>query len=50
MREQCWLNEILVGCHWTTEGLKSDADELPQEVEASEDALAAILAGTILLK
>lgn len=46
VREQCWLNEILLACHWTTEGLKMDADELPQDDEATEAELETILAGT----
>jgi len=45
VREQCWLNEILNGCHWTTEGLTMDADELPKESEATEEELQAILDG-----
>ncbi|KAJ7590744.1 hypothetical protein C8J56DRAFT_541069 [Mycena floridula] len=53
VREQCWLNETLLECHWTTEGLKMDkmpVDELPEEEECTdlEAELQAVLAGTII--
>ncbi|KAJ7502805.1 hypothetical protein B0H11DRAFT_1986434 [Mycena galericulata] len=48
VREQCWLNEILLGCHWTTEGITMDADDLPlDESDATEDELQAVLSGSI---
>ncbi|KAJ6558539.1 hypothetical protein DFH09DRAFT_1037086 [Mycena vulgaris] len=44
VREQCWLNEILLGCHWTTEGITVGADDLPvDESDATEDELQAVL-------
>ncbi|KAG6888002.1 hypothetical protein C0992_009955 [Termitomyces sp. T32_za158] len=46
VREQCWLNEILSGCVWTAEGLKSCTDKLPDEQETTEGELQAILDGT----
>jgi hypothetical protein len=49
VREQCWLNEIISGCQWTTEGLKAEASELPAEIEATEDELQAVLGGSYIL-
>ncbi|KAF7321439.1 hypothetical protein MKEN_00664400 [Mycena kentingensis (nom. inval.)] len=47
VREQCWLNEILLGCHWSTEGIAKDAEDVPaDDTEATEEQLAAILNGT----
>lgn len=46
VREQCWLNEILSGCVWTAEGLKSSTDMLPDEKETTEEELQAILDGS----
>ncbi|KAJ7755727.1 hypothetical protein DFH07DRAFT_743050 [Mycena maculata] len=50
VREQCWLNEILLGCHWTTEGITMDADDLPvDESDATEEELQAVLsAGSMI--
>ncbi|KAJ7647522.1 hypothetical protein FB45DRAFT_893657 [Roridomyces roridus] len=49
VREQCWLNEILLGCHWTTEGITMDADDLPvDESDATEEELQAVLSGTVI--
>ncbi|KAJ7209620.1 hypothetical protein GGX14DRAFT_452261 [Mycena pura] len=49
VREQCWLNEILLGCHWTTEGLATDVNDLPaDDSDATEDELHAILNGTMI--
>ncbi|KAJ6603126.1 hypothetical protein B0H10DRAFT_648335 [Mycena sp. CBHHK59/15] len=49
VREQCWLNEILLSCHWTTEGILAEADELPTaESEATEGELQAVLSGTMI--
>jgi len=45
VREQCWLNEILSGCDWTFEGLKTANDEVIQESEATEEELQAVLNG-----
>ncbi|KAG5649445.1 hypothetical protein H0H81_003852 [Sphagnurus paluster] len=45
VREQCWLNEILAGCQWKAEGLKTSLGELPQENPATEEELQAILNG-----
>ncbi|KAJ3518125.1 hypothetical protein NLJ89_g42 [Agrocybe chaxingu] len=28
VREQSWINETLLGCHWTTEGLKSEEEDI----------------------
>ncbi|KAF8170244.1 hypothetical protein K438DRAFT_1854278 [Mycena galopus ATCC 62051] len=48
VREQCWLNEILLSCQWTTEGISKDADEVPvDESEATEDELQTVLTGTL---
>ncbi|KAF7362076.1 hypothetical protein MVEN_00553200 [Mycena venus] len=48
VREQCWLNEILLGCHWTTEGITKDADDVPvDETGATEDELQAVLTGSM---
>ncbi|KAG6920101.1 hypothetical protein DXG01_010169 [Tephrocybe rancida] len=46
VREQCWLNEILSGCHWTAEDLRTNVDELSKETEATEDELQAVLNGS----
>ncbi|KAJ7124939.1 hypothetical protein C8R44DRAFT_668822 [Mycena epipterygia] len=49
VREQCWLNEILLGCHWTTEGITMDADDLPMdESDATENELQAVLSGSLI--
>lgn len=49
VREQCWLNEILLGCHWTTEGITLEADNLPvDDTEATEDELNAVLSGSLI--
>ncbi|GLB37276.1 hypothetical protein LshimejAT787_0403270 [Lyophyllum shimeji] len=47
VREQCWLNEILSGCQWTPEGLKTGREELPQEAPATEEELQAVLNGNL---
>ncbi|KAJ7072545.1 hypothetical protein C8F01DRAFT_973867 [Mycena amicta] len=48
VREQCWLNEILLGCHWSTEGLADATDEVPtDDTDATEDELMAVLNGTM---
>ncbi|KAF4598401.1 hypothetical protein EYR38_006803 [Pleurotus pulmonarius] len=48
VKEQCWLNEILLGCNWTPEGLDTAADELPEEpADVTEEDLQAVLAGTL---
>ncbi|KAG6862328.1 hypothetical protein C0995_016026 [Termitomyces sp. Mi166 len=47
VREQCWLNEILSGCQWSAEGLRSSIDKLPNEKEATEEELQAILDGNL---
>ncbi|KAI0062844.1 hypothetical protein BV25DRAFT_1915595 [Artomyces pyxidatus] len=44
VREQCWLNEIITGCEWTTEGLAHAPDNDSSDV--SEDELQAVLNGT----
>ncbi|KAF9559871.1 hypothetical protein CPC08DRAFT_708496 [Agrocybe pediades] len=48
VREQSWLNGILMGCHWTTEGLKSEEEDIPDDTgaTATEEELQAILDGT----
>jgi hypothetical protein len=47
VREQCWLNEILLSCQWTTEGITKDADDVPvDETDGTEDELQAVLTGT----
>lgn len=45
VREQCWLNEILKGCDWTTDGLDANEDQLLEESEPTEDDLHAVLSG-----
>lgn len=42
VRDQCWLNALLLGCQWDTESL-DDADDM--ESEATEQELMAILSG-----
>jgi hypothetical protein len=44
IREQCWLNELLAGCQWTAESLKSVASD-PGEMETTEEELQAVLSG-----
>ena len=45
VREQCWLNETLLGCNWVSETLKPNEEELPDDVPASEEGLQAVLTG-----
>ena len=33
VREQCWLNEALTGCQWSTEGLLT----VPEEEDTRDD-------------
>ncbi|KAJ3845543.1 hypothetical protein F5878DRAFT_599063 [Lentinula raphanica] len=48
VREQCWLNEILLGCEWHTEGLHlPDEQGDDQEGDVSEADLNAVLSGTV---
>jgi len=47
VREQCWLNEVLLGCQWTAEGSKVEK-ELPDETEATEEDLQALLLGNFI--
>ncbi|RDB24907.1 hypothetical protein Hypma_008046 [Hypsizygus marmoreus] len=47
VREQCWLNEILASSQWKAEGLTDQTDESPQDSEATEDELQAILTGNL---
>ncbi|KAJ7188498.1 hypothetical protein C8R46DRAFT_1157516 [Mycena filopes] len=48
VREQCWLNEILLGCQWTTEGITMQGEDLPaDETDATEDELQAVLTGSL---
>ncbi|KAF9528552.1 hypothetical protein CPB83DRAFT_315918 [Crepidotus variabilis] len=47
VREQCWLNETLLSCHWAPEGLTSAEDDSPaDDADATEAELQAVLAGT----
>ncbi|KAF7375971.1 hypothetical protein MSAN_00011700 [Mycena sanguinolenta] len=49
VREQAWLNEILLSCQWTTEGITSDGNDVPvDESDATEDELHAVLTGTMI--
>lgn len=52
VREQAWLNQILLSCKWTPEGLErpiaEDADA-EQNMDAIDADLNAILAGKDLL-
>lgn len=50
VREQCWLNEVLLGCHWTPEGLNSEEDIVDDSTVATEEELEAVLAGTSCTK
>ncbi|KDR75352.1 hypothetical protein GALMADRAFT_249398 [Galerina marginata CBS 339.88] len=47
VREQCWLNETLLGCRWTSDGLKVE-EGLPDEPEATEEDLQALLLGNFI--
>uniref|UniRef100_A0A8H7Y857 Mediator complex subunit 1 n=1 Tax=Psilocybe cubensis TaxID=181762 RepID=A0A8H7Y857_PSICU len=46
VREQCWLNEVLLGCHWMPEGLKSEEEDVVDSSTATEEELEAVLSGT----
>ncbi|EEB96149.1 hypothetical protein MPER_04765, partial [Moniliophthora perniciosa FA553] len=46
VREQCWLNEALLSCQWSPEGLKLNSDEPPQDAEVTEETLQAVLNGS----
>ncbi|KAJ8507102.1 hypothetical protein ONZ45_g10486 [Pleurotus djamor] len=49
VKEQCWLNEIILGCQWVPEGLNAGIDiEKEEESEVTEDDLQAVLAGTLV--
>jgi len=50
VREQCWLNEILSACSWSTEGLKLDGDDSQGDEEATEEELEAMLSGNAYLR
>ncbi|KAL0581827.1 hypothetical protein V5O48_000195 [Marasmius crinis-equi] len=51
IREQCWLNETLLSCQWSPEGIKLNSTETPSakepEVEVTEDVLQSVLQGTL---
>ncbi|KAJ3850061.1 hypothetical protein EV368DRAFT_46079 [Lentinula lateritia] len=48
VREQCWLNEILLGCEWNTEGLHlTHEEDGEQESEVTYADLDAVLAGSV---
>ncbi|KAG5725899.1 hypothetical protein E4T56_gene5116 [Termitomyces sp. T112] len=47
VREQCWLNEILSGCQWIAEGLRSSTEKSTNEGGATEEELQAILDGSL---
>ncbi|THH20790.1 hypothetical protein EW146_g649 [Bondarzewia mesenterica] len=46
VREQCWLNEILLGYEWSTEGLLTVSQENVNTEPPTENELQAILDGT----
>ncbi|KAK7035222.1 hypothetical protein VNI00_011989 [Paramarasmius palmivorus] len=46
VREQCWLNETLLSCQWSPEGLNLSSEQPPQDIEVNEDVLQAVLDGT----
>ena len=48
VREQCWLNETLLECDWTTDSVIIEADELPTDDDGTEADLEAILSGECL--
>ncbi len=45
VREQCWLNETLLICDWTTEGSRVE-EEMVDTVQATEQDLQAVLSGS----
>jgi hypothetical protein len=45
VREQCWLNEILLGCQWSTEGPRSENEDTVDDSIVTEDDLQAVLSG-----
>lgn len=47
VREQCWLNELLTSCDWTTDKLLDNTPEVTTGIESTEDELQTILAGNI---
>ncbi|KAI0648314.1 hypothetical protein C8Q79DRAFT_905736 [Trametes meyenii] len=49
VREQCWLNETLSGCHWVPEGLNANpvSEDAAEDMAVTEDDLQAVLKGTI---
>ncbi|THV06767.1 hypothetical protein K435DRAFT_743329 [Dendrothele bispora CBS 962.96] len=48
VREQCWLNETLSACKWSTEGLKFGVNESQGDEGATEEELEAVLSGTMV--
>ncbi|KAK1229192.1 hypothetical protein PQX77_007764 [Marasmius sp. AFHP31] len=51
VREQCWLNETLLSCQWSPEGIKLNTSNTlsarEPEVGVTEDVLQAVLQGTL---
>ncbi|GJE95512.1 hypothetical protein PsYK624_116970 [Phanerochaete sordida] len=49
VKEQCWLNEILLGAQWVPEGINPEpsASSEADKAEATEDELQAVLGGSI---
>jgi len=47
VREQCWLNEILLGCNWTTEDSQQAGEgNIQDDSVPTEEDLQAVLSGT----
>ncbi|TFK53452.1 hypothetical protein OE88DRAFT_1626688 [Heliocybe sulcata] len=49
VKEQAWLNQVLLGCEWTPEGLAPQGNSEPEDddAEVTENDLQAVLNGTI---
>ena len=45
VREQCWLNEILLSCNWTTGGSQQAEENIQDDSVATENDLQAVLSG-----
>ncbi|KAF8891714.1 hypothetical protein BD779DRAFT_1437561 [Infundibulicybe gibba] len=47
VREQCWLNGILLGCQWSTQPLPPTSEVQGIETPANDEELGAVLRGTV---
>lgn len=51
VREQCWLNELLLSCQWTTDVVEPGTRKTPPEKSEVTDAdLDALLSGMVFLR